>query len=324
MRIPMIALSILLVGLTGGAWAGSETWFLDGVTFDSGWRDVNKSQTDDDDDYLCWAAAASNILDWGGWHASFSTAQAKFENFEYHWSNQGSWPRYGWEWWITGNEPPVREGWAQIEVPGGGGYFPATTFYNVFSQWGFLDSEPSVLDMVAVESYLRNGLGVSIGVRNLSWHHALTVWGVDYETDFYTNPYRYTGFWATDSDDYATQLRHYTVNYIVDGLLIYDVWWVRCDDDEMFTGWLTGVQGLERWAPLPYPGPGGIPLRILVPGIEMYEVYPIIDHRLFYVVNDVYPDMPLDPHPEPVPVSPSLVLAGAGFSLVLRCKRMWC
>jgi len=74
MRIPMIALSILLVGLTGGAWAGSETWFLDGVTFDSGWRDVNKSQTDDDDDYLCWAAAASNILDWGGWHASFSTA----------------------------------------------------------------------------------------------------------------------------------------------------------------------------------------------------------------------------------------------------------
>ncbi|HPC96920.1 MAG TPA: hypothetical protein PLU87_18390 [Sedimentisphaerales bacterium] len=322
MRISITTLSILLLtGMTASTVAIPGTWFLDGVAPDSGWRDVNKSETDDDDDYLCWAAAAANILDWGGWNASFSTADAKFENFKYYWSDQGSWPRYGWDWWITGNEPPAREGWAQVEVPGGGAYFPATNFNNVSSLWGFDNSEPGILDMVAVESYLRNGTGVSIGVRNLGFHHALTVWGVDYETDFYTNPYRYTGFWATDSDDNATRLSHFTLSYIEEGVFVSDVWWVQSDDNEMFYGWITGVQGLRRWEPQLYPGPGNLPLRVLVPGIETYEIYPRIDQQVFYAVVDVHPDMPLDPQPVPAPAS--LILAAAGLSLVLRYKRLW-
>ena len=71
------------------------------------WRDAEKSPTNPDDDWMCWAAAASNILDWAGWNVPlFDSAQDMFYTFQNSWTNAGGLMAYGWHWWFDGTSPP--------------------------------------------------------------------------------------------------------------------------------------------------------------------------------------------------------------------------
>lgn len=278
-----------------------------------GWRDVNK-----DDDYLCCAAAASNILDWGLWHAGTSSADEKFGTFKAHWTGQGSWPRYGWDWLITGNNPLAHEGWAQVDVPGAGGYYSNKSFDSIYGEWGFgdSDSEPAVLDLVAVEIMLRNDYGVVLSIRNFGYHHALTVWGIEYETDFYTNPYRYAGLWVTDSDDDASQLVHFTARYLEDDWLFGDVWWLTCEANPRLQGWIPGVQGLKSWEPEVWPPQNRTP-RIMDLNQYGFVDVPLVEQRLYYATNYRDIDLPLDPQPVPGPTAvflSSICLAVVGYA----------
>lgn len=59
----------------GCAHAASYTQWVQGVSKTSGWTDYNKSSASGDgDDNLCWAAAASNVINW--WQNRYQTPAA--------------------------------------------------------------------------------------------------------------------------------------------------------------------------------------------------------------------------------------------------------
>nr|WP_319494133.1 hypothetical protein [uncultured Desulfobacter sp.] len=102
-------------------------------TWSSTWSDANKSSSNSDDNYLCWAAAASNILYWSGRGnvegAIFDSSQDIFDYFQYYWSDEGGNPRYAYYWWFTGtNLTDGIDGWAQVEINGGGGFWDLSSF----------------------------------------------------------------------------------------------------------------------------------------------------------------------------------------------------
>ena len=202
--VVILVLIASVIGMTSVAFAldyfGYEEW---GGT----WHDVDKSQTDTDDDLLCWAAAASNILDWAGWGTdTYDSKQAIFENFQDHWTDEGGSALYAWEWWLNGTEPP--SGWegSTVDVAGGGNYW---SDYNA-SDYIYANYLNQSQTMSSVDQYLHDGWGVTLGITRLnqSLGHALTVWGYEYD-----DAGNYTGIWVTDSDDYTTQLKYLSISY---------------------------------------------------------------------------------------------------------------
>ena len=190
------------------------------------WQDVNKNWNDDSN--LCWAAAASNILEWAGWGTpADSIEQNIFDEFKEHWTNQGSLAEYGWRWWLNGILPPQDEGWAQVNVSGGGNYWPSLNFYNYY----YWDVDTSTI-MSSLQSYLRSGYGVTLSVYTNGGGHALTAWGYDYDSSG-----NYTGVWVSDSDDNSSTMKRLSVSYS-------NGQWNLGDS---YTGWYIGnVQALER------------------------------------------------------------------------------
>lgn len=167
------------------------------------WHDADKSFSNSDDDYLCWAAAASNILAWTGWGTpELSTEAQIFQHFQDHWTDEGSTEDLGWHWWFDGSEPPDWEGWAQVDVPGGGAHWPTYNFFNYIHS----DNNPLSL-MNSVESFLRYGYGVTLGMYG-GGGHSITAWGYEYDAAG-----NYTGVWVTDSDDYVNELFLLSVTY---------------------------------------------------------------------------------------------------------------
>lgn len=143
---------------------------------------------------LCWAAAASNILDWAGWGVDgLRTETEIFENFEQHWTDEGSYAAYAWYWWFTGEVIDPGDTWASVDVPGGGNHWGSRNFLDYL----YMETAPA-LAMHAVDSYLHQRRGVTIGVYpDEGPGHALTIWGYEYgdtQDD-------YLGLWFTDSDD---------------------------------------------------------------------------------------------------------------------------
>jgi hypothetical protein len=239
-----LALLISLAGLGGPALGNS---YLVGGTY---W-DANKTAANPNDDLMCWAAAASNVLAWGGWTTpSYSTASSMFQNFQDHWTDAGSLMNYGWDWWLNGTLPPNQPGWSRVDVPGGGNYFPSQTFSNYFSQSWVGNT------MGAVNSYLHSGKGVGLAIYKIigTGGHALTAWGFEYNPAYDPSDYAhyYTGVWVTDSDDYQWYdpgLKRVNISWNGTG-----GYWALGTDNYGYTiynGWyIEGVQSLGH-VPLP-------------------------------------------------------------------------
>jgi len=178
------------------------------------WTDAEKTLRNSEDDYMCWAAAAANVLDWTGWGEvdGMKTSDQMFKYFQDHWTDEGSLMIYGWEWWFTGVNSSAGRGlgWARVDVNGGGGFHTSVNYQDF---WHF-DSNVSVA-MPSIDTHLRAGRGTSIGIYGQGGH-ALTVWGFTHNPD---NPSDYNGIYVTDSDDhkYFTNapdaLRYYEVEY---------------------------------------------------------------------------------------------------------------
>lgn len=222
-----------------------QTVLLDDV------QDVNKTW-DGDDDELCWAAAAANILEWGGWGAVADSSTAVFEYMKDAWSDATGLMEYAWEWWLDGDvfTPDASAGWAELDDDATtGGYWLDETFSELFHEdWAFDKSTGELGDgsgmMDTLSGYLDSGWGSSLAVYSDFGGHALTAWGYDY--DLAGN---YTGIWVTDSDDNLDGLKLLSLD-LIDGL-----WYLDSGNTYGYENWfIGGIQALESNAPVPEPG----------------------------------------------------------------------
>ena len=206
------------------------------------YSDAEKSPSNSEDDLMCWAAAASNILAWTGWGnvagESFSDEDVIFQYFQDHWTDQGGSTYYGWDWWFDGiNDSQGASGWSQVDVPGGGFWEPTYHFQDYY-----LWTPNDWVAMQAIECLFDEGYGITLAVTDNSGGHAITCWGYDYDAEG-----NFLGVYVTDSDDDKgsgnpdDRLAYYDVAYS-GGLT--GSWYLR-DFYGYDTWYITEVHGLE-------------------------------------------------------------------------------
>ena len=103
---------ILALAAMGCAQAETVTQWVDGVGQTYGWTDYNKNNVEDGDDYLCWVAAASNVINWWQNRYEIPSAAPRGEDIWSTFKNStdttlafedrsGS-AHCGFQWWLTG------------------------------------------------------------------------------------------------------------------------------------------------------------------------------------------------------------------------------
>lgn len=173
-------------------------------SFGGTFHDAEKSLENSEDDLMCWAASAANLLAWTGWGypegQSFADEDDIFQYFQGHWTDDGGNAYYGLEWWFTGtNQTQGKEGWSQVDISGGNFWSEGT-----FSDYYRFDGISLPDSMTTIADLLQNGYATSLSVTNGTEWHAITAWGYDYDDDYaYDDPDLYTRVWVTDSDDTA-------------------------------------------------------------------------------------------------------------------------
>ncbi len=251
-RIALLTLQVIWIGAgllsTGTAVTASSYYIYS--EFGGRYYDAEKNPFNLQDDSMCWAAAASNILAWTGWGYAagrgFSSEDQMFAHFQDHWTDNGGNALYAWEWWFSGvHSSPTGFGFAVVDVLGGGGFWPNENLSGYYRREG----DPA-LAMSAVSTFLHAGLGVALtlwdGYRSA---HQITAWGYEYD------PTGSLGVYVTDSDDDMNAanpgdvLRYYRVStgagsrwYLNDYL----------GDSDWF---ISEVQGLAQF-------PGGTPVPL--------------------------------------------------------------
>lgn len=239
----LLAMVVFLSILFISGFARADTYKVFEYWGDGKWHDANKSATWSGDDNLCWAAAASNILDWAGWGtASYSTETSIFSNFTLNWTNKGSLPEYAWDWWLNGTSPPAWSGWSQLKTSSTGANFWSGVNFDNYFHWATGGNL-----LAAVDSFFDSGYGVTLGIyRRISgttYGHALTCWGYDFTTN--GTSILYNGVWVTDSDDGVEALRYYAL------ILVGGVYYL--DDYFSTDSWYIGVVEALGQNPVPLP-----------------------------------------------------------------------
>ena len=219
--ISVLALSFMLPMATA-----AEAW-APGVSREGGWVDYDKDAVNKpymDDEGMCWAAAASNVITW--WQelnvdqlasATLPTHNA-WDVYRLVYLNIGGVPSNAFNWYINGISTD------QYGVPqyGFGSVMDAEVYDNTKEfdiQWyfdgGFLSKvystaeNPITLAVGNSDSYalcgkivdaLESGYALVLSASS----HALTLWGVEYEET--AHGIVITKAWVTDSDDYQNAL----------------------------------------------------------------------------------------------------------------------
>ncbi|MDO5463473.1 MAG: hypothetical protein Q4F40_00925 [Akkermansia sp.] len=213
----------------------ADTLWVRGVNQTSGWYDINKTLVNVNDDELCFAAAATNLITW--WQNQLPVTPAGVPQ-----SNEAIWARYlagsnkdaagdvaaAVQWWLTGvyiptnNTEYLRSSYgvgASSQLTAFEGYyykdyiFPlAHAYASRYSNYdtalrnAYTDEFRAFMHFRAVSEdvssnilcAIQKGMGVAVGLAadTANLAHAITLWGVDYsETE------GITALWLTDSDD---------------------------------------------------------------------------------------------------------------------------
>ncbi len=167
------------------------------------WCDAEKKFWNFDDDNMCWAATASNVLYWTGWGLvdGMSNTDQMFSHFQDHWTDKAGAAYYGWNWWFDGTVTVPDSSWSSVDV-GGGGNFWSTTAFNDYI--GYSSDASNILSKI--DGFLRAGYGIGLSIAYYSGGsrhgHAITCWGFNYDSSYSSSdPRYYKGIWVTDSDD---------------------------------------------------------------------------------------------------------------------------
>ncbi len=213
------------------------------------WSDAEKDNQAGDD-LMCWAGAASNVLEWTGWGLTggMSNTDQIFQYFQNHWTDAGSLARVGYEYWFNGtNEFAGASGWSQIDVSGGGNFYPTSNPDTYIYSRG-QGTTANQYAMIDIDQYCRAGYGVALGLFG-SLGHAITCWGFNYDSALSpTDRNYYKGIWITDSDDNKNVADHSTAPNI---LHYYTVAWDATNQRYSFSSYYSGayigeVDGLAR------------------------------------------------------------------------------
>ena len=222
----MKVLSIVALMAMTAVTQAAEAWAY-GVSREGGWVDFDKDAVNKpymDDEGMCWAAAASNVITWWEGHNAellTSTNQPTHNAWDVYrlvYLNIGGVPANAFNWWINGIS---RDDYGVAQY-GFGSVMDADVYDNTKEfdiQWyfdgGFLKDvystkeNPITLAVGNSDSYalcgrivdaLQSGYALVLSASM----HALTLWGVEYEETEQGTVI--TKAWVTDSDDYQNAL----------------------------------------------------------------------------------------------------------------------
>lgn len=163
--------------------------------------------TGDGDDYLCWAATASNMLLYTGWaaQAGFSSSDDVFESFISAFTDDGGNPYFGVGWFMNGvNTFAVQQPGLVAEATANTGAYLRDYAYDMVTKTHDIDGSPA--SMRVLHQSLRDGCGVGLSLAIVhngvdAGGHAVTCWGYIADTAYADTDVRYyAGLFLTDSD----------------------------------------------------------------------------------------------------------------------------
>ncbi|MBE6416113.1 MAG: hypothetical protein E7032_06225 [Akkermansiaceae bacterium] len=209
-----VLLSLLLVSTV----AQAESVWAPGVSQSSGWVDYNKDRGQapgNDDSLMCWAASSSNIITWwqnqqnGTMPDSIPTASS-WDVFRTITTDSGSNPRFALGWYVNGSGGNT---WTWDESNStqyqSGGFLQSvycTADNPVYIANRNTSASNTYAQAAALVGALDSGYAMTLEVGiagttgNVPSSHAITLWGLDYDTDKDGN-ISITGAYITDSDD---------------------------------------------------------------------------------------------------------------------------
>lgn len=209
-----VLLSLLLVSTV----AQADSVWAPGVTLDGGWVDYNKDRGQapgNDDSLMCWAASSSNIITWwqnqqnGTMPDSIPTA-SPWDVFRTITTDSGSNPRFALGWYVNGSGGNT---WTWDESNStqyqSGGFLQSvycTADNPVYIANRNTSASNTYAQAAALVGALDSGYAMTLEVGiagttgNVPSSHAITLWGLDYDTDKDGN-ISITGAYITDSDD---------------------------------------------------------------------------------------------------------------------------
>jgi len=209
-----VLLSLLLVSTV----AQAESVWAPGVSQSSGWVDYNKDRGQapgNDDSLMCWAASSSNIITWwqnqqnGTMPDSIPTA-SPWDVFRTITTDSGSNPRFALGWYVNGSGGNT---WTWDESNStqyqSGGFLQSvycTADNPVYIANRNTSASNTYAQAAALVGALDSGYAMTLEVGiagttgNVPSSHAITLWGLDYDTDKDGN-ISITGAYITDSDD---------------------------------------------------------------------------------------------------------------------------
>lgn len=182
------------------------------------------------DDQLCWAAAASNVLQWwqdtrsdlapttpNGKSATYGVmpqvAQLSiYETFAKNWTNEGGCVEQAYNWWINGGmlNTYVYPSTSSTSEPGGywkelGMTVPSSPTGGaadtpLFNSYNFHDGNTKSDIYQTLQNSINRNWGTTLSIGKEGSGHAITMWGYDMDADGNLIAY------LTDSDDHKLGL----------------------------------------------------------------------------------------------------------------------
>ena len=185
------------------------------------WADAEKDP-DPGDDLLCWAATASNMMEWTGWGFVGGMEDGNtddfFQFFRNHVTDGGHFVDAAIDWWFDGTLRDEGTGAATETVDHTGFWVPpyvANTYTWIFDDW----NKANVLSNIRSQLLAERPVGLSI-YSDGGGAHAVTCWGFNYDTNYGPGDTEYyKGVWLSDSDSHKGQwdppdmLRYYAVQW---------------------------------------------------------------------------------------------------------------
>ena len=207
------------------------TYFVSGVTKESGWYDVNKKRDgqSDGDFLLCWAAASANVLQWwqdrykaAGYTLPAGTPDGEGEYYELdifedgikpYFPDQGNDTFVCIHWYFTGEDKAENYSGYPHPTSGSGGYFKDSfssimaelgddaycqeiNGYSIWSRGKTDPRDPLVIWSEIVKEHVLNGALTMTIKPGFGTLHGVTLWGFDLNEEGII-----TSVYMTDSDD---------------------------------------------------------------------------------------------------------------------------